>query len=252
MPWAWVAGASEGLGLAFAELLAARGHSLVLIARRAVLLEDAAARLEKLYGVRVVVHPADVAADEFPAQLHTWCGETPPAIAVFNAAYAPIGNLVEIPESDLLRVIDTNVRAPLLFARIVGEHMAATGSGALLLMSSLAGLQGSPRIATYAASKAFNIVLAEGLWHELRARGVNVHVCCAGAVRTPGYAGASRGEAPGTLDADIVARSALDHIGRGPRVTPGWVNRLAALIVGRWLPRRLAIATMANATRELD
>lgn len=151
-----------------------------------------------------------------------------------------------------MRVIDTNARAPLLFAHALGGHMAATGSGALILMSSLAGLQGSPNLAAYAATKAFNIVLAEGLWHELRVRGVNVHVCCAGAVRTPGYAAASGREAPGTLDAEAVARAALDHISRGPRVTPGWINRLAALVVGRWLPRRLAISTMANATRGLD
>lgn len=251
MTWAWVAGASEGLGLAFAELLAARGHSLVLIARRGALLEAAAARIEAHHSVRVVVHAADVAADDFAGHLHAWCRETPPAIAVFNAAYAPIGELVGMSETDLVRVIDTNARAPLLFAHILGGHMAAAGSGALILMSSLAGLQGSPNVTAYAATKAFNIVLAEGLWHELRARGVNVHVCCAGAVRTPGYGNASTREAPGTLDAELVARAALDHVGRGPRVTPGWINRVAALVVGRWLPRRLAVATMANATRDL-
>jgi len=251
MAWAWVAGASEGLGVAFAEGLAARGHSLVLIARRRELLEDAAARIEARHGVRVTVHAADVAAADFADNLRAWCRETPPAIAVFNAAYAPIGELLELSESDLRRLLDTNARAPLLFVHILGRHMAAAGTGALILMSSLAGLQGSPKVAAYAATKAFNIVLAEGVWHELRARGVNVHVCCAGAIRTPGYARASAGEAPGTLDAESVARAALDHIGGGPRVTPGWVNKLAALLVGRWLPRPLAIATMAKATREL-
>ncbi len=251
MPWAWVAGASEGLGLAFAELLADRGHALVLIARRGAVLEEAAARIGTRHGVRVVVHAADVADDGFAEHLHTWCLETPPAIAVFNAAYAPIGEFLELSESDLLRVIDTNARAPLLFARILGGHMAAAGSGALILMSSLAGLQGSPNVAAYAATKALNIVLAEGLWSELRARGVNVHVCCAGAIRTPGYAKASSGEAPGTLDAEVVARAALDHVGGGPRITPGWINKLAALVVGRWLPRKLAISIMASATREL-
>ena len=54
-------------------------------------------------------------------------------------------------------------------------------------MSSLAGSQGSPKIATYAASKAFNTILAEGLWEELRDKGIDVVASCAGAIRTPGY-----------------------------------------------------------------
>ncbi|MBK7408914.1 MAG: SDR family NAD(P)-dependent oxidoreductase [Saprospirales bacterium] len=65
--------------------------------------------------------------------------------------------------------------------------MIARGSGGIVLMSSLAGSQGSPKIATYAASKAFNTILAEGLWEELRDKGIDVVASCAGAIRTPGY-----------------------------------------------------------------
>jgi hypothetical protein len=119
-------------------------------------------------------------------------------------------------------------------------------------MASLAGAQGTPHVATYAASKAFEIVLAEGLWHELRAHGVDVLVSCAGAVATPGYERAARSSrAPGTLPPDVVAERSLAALGRGPRVTPGWFNALVGFIVGRLLPRRLAVALMAASTRTL-
>jgi short-subunit dehydrogenase len=119
-------------------------------------------------------------------------------------------------------------------------------------MSSLAGNQGTPRLTTYAASKAFNSVLGEGLWHELRGYGVDVVASCAGAIRTPGYADARSDEAPGTLDAEAVAERTLDALGSGPRVTPGLTNRLASQVMGRLLPRRLAVSIMARSTRGLS
>jgi short-subunit dehydrogenase len=130
--------------------------------------------------------------------------------------------------------------------------MIARKRGALILMSSLAGSQGTPRLAIYAASKAFNTVLAEGLWHELEGHGVDVIACCAGAVRTPGYAGAAQGDAPGTLDAEVVVEQALRALGRGPRLIPGVVNRVANWVMSRLLSRRMAIRIMARSTRDLS
>jgi short-subunit dehydrogenase len=79
-----------------------------------------------------------------------------------------------------------------------------------------------------------------------------VIACTAGAVRTPGYASTAGRDAPGTLDADQVAERTLAALGRGPVVIPGFVNRLAAALMGRILPRRLAIRIMAGTTRRLS
>ena len=75
--------------------------------------------------------------------------------------------------------------------------------------------------------------------------------CCAGAVRTPGYAAAAGKDAPGTLDPEQVVEQALRALGRGPVVIPGFINRAADVFMSRLLPRRAAIAIMAGSTSSL-
>ncbi len=252
-PTALVAGASEGLGAAFADALARRGLDLVIVARRAEPLEHTARQLRERYGVRVHAAAMDLAQPETLAAMQLLARDFEIGLVVYNAALAPVGSFVEREPQQLMQVVDINVRGPVALARTFAPPMVSRGRGGLVLMSSLAGAQGTPRVATYAASKAFNTVLGEGLWHELRGHGVDVLASCAGAIATPGYArvGANAKRAPGTLPPGVVAERTLAALGRGPRVTPGWINTLAAFIVGRLLPRRLAIAVMAASTREL-
>lgn len=249
--WGLVAGASEGLGAAFAVELAARGLDVIVVARRADALATVAADLRARFGVEVRELVLDLAAPEAIATIARATATLEIGVAIYDAAFAPLGGLLERSPDELARVVDVNVRGPLLFARAFAAPMAARGRGALVLMSSLAGLQGVPRLAAYAASKAFAAVLAEGLWAELRGRGVDVTAVCAGAIRTPGYRARAVREDPGILDAAVVARTSLDALGRGPRIVPGWINAIAAWIMGRLLPRRWAIAMMERQSRAL-
>ncbi len=249
-PWAIVAGASGGLGAAFADALAERGLNILLLARRRALLEGVAERL-RAKGVEARAETLDLGAPGLPERLTALAGELEIGLGVYNAAFTPVGALVDQTPEDLERVVDVGVRGPLAFARALAPGMVARGRGGLILMSSLAGLQGSPRIAAYAGAKAFNIVLGESLWAELKPRGVDVLVTAAGAIRTPGYALAASKEAPGTLDARDVAEPTLDAFGKGPIVSPGLTNKLARFVMGRLLPRRTQIAIMGRSTAGL-
>ena len=251
-PWAIVAGASEGLGAAFAEALAARGVSLVLLARRVELLDGVAARLRARHGVEVRTEGFDLGRVDLPSALERLISGLDVGLVVYNAAFAPVGDLASRGVDELLRVVDVNVRGPLVFARVLAPRLMARRCGGIVLMSSLAGNQGAPRIATYAASKAFNTVLGESLWHELKPHGVDVVVSCAGAIRTPGYASTAGKDAPGTLDASEVAEATLGALGDGPVVVPGMINRIARFVLGRVLPRRTAIDIFARSTKELS
>jgi short-subunit dehydrogenase len=125
--------------------------------------------------------------------------------------------------------------------------------GGIVLMSSLAGAQGSPRLASYAATKAFNAVLAEGLWKELKPHGIDVIGCCAGAILTPGYQQAEKSRnAPGTMTADCVAEQTLMVLGKGPVVIPGVINKIAGFVLKRLLTKKAAIGIMSGNTGDLS
>jgi short-subunit dehydrogenase len=250
-PWAVVAGASEGLGAAFAQVLAARGLNLVLMARRTELLDGVKESLVAGKGVEVRTVACDLARPDLADVVSEATRGLEIGAAVYNAAYAPVGKVLERSAEDLLRIVDVNVRGPLLFTRTLAPAMVARGRGGIVLMSSMAGFQGAPRIATYAATKAFNTIFGEGLWAELAPAGVDVVVSCAGAIRTPGYQKTATKDAPGTLDALVVAQRTLDALGHGPTVVPGATNRIARVLLGRVLSRRSAISLMASSTKDL-
>jgi short-subunit dehydrogenase len=120
-------------------------------------------------------------------------------------------------------------------------------------MSSLSGFQGSAFVSTYAASKAFNTVLGESLWAELRHHGVDVLVCAAGATSTPTFdrqTPADKRKLVFPMLPEDVVRSALAHLDRGPVHVPGALNRLVASC-GRLLGRRRAVELVSRTTRKM-
>ncbi|MDA3811111.1 MAG: SDR family NAD(P)-dependent oxidoreductase [Spirochaetaceae bacterium] len=250
-PWALIAGASEGLGAAYAQAIAARGLNLVLIARRQNLLKSLSEDLKKKYGIQVIIQAQDLSdltlLKDFINSLQVEIG-----LLVYNAAFAPISLFQDLEEEQLLKITHVNVRAPLVLVKTLSDQMRARRRGGIILMSSLSGFQGSPKIAVYGASKAFNTILAEALWSEMKESGIDVLACCAGAVRTPGYSSArSTKEAPGTLDAEAVLIEALKSLGKRPMVIPGLANQFFHLILSRFLPVKTAINIMKSNTEEL-
>ena len=250
--WAVVAGASEGLGAAFAAELAARGMHLVLIARRGDMLRQLADRIHAEHDVEVRSLVLDLADRKFANHLTEAVAGLELGVLIYNAAFVPLGPFLETEYEKIEQAVSVNVRGPLAFVHALLPGMCERQRGAVVLMSSLAGLQGAPGIATYSASKAFNIILAEALWGELRGQGIDVTVCCSGAVRTPGYARFTGKDAPGTLSPEESVRLTLDALGKGPRFVPGLINRLVAQMMSRLLPRRRAIGLIARSTEQLS
>jgi len=253
-PFAIVAGASEGIGRAFAHELAAAGLHLVLVARRAEPLSALQEELRAAHGVEVRAVPCDLAdpgAAEVIAHAASGCEI---GLLVFNAAAASVGRFVDTPLDAHLRAIHVNARAPVLLAHTFAGAMAERGRGGIVLMSSLTAFQGTPLVATYGATKAFNLILAEGLWSELAERGVDVLACCAGATHTPGYERVPPVRAPSWFepkpqDPGDVARAALQALGRRPLIIPGIGNRIASFVMRRLLTRRGAVLTMTKAMK---
>lgn len=250
-PWALVAGASVGLGAEFAEQLAARGMNLVLLARRAEVLNPLADRLRSSFGVEVNAVAVDLAAGDLLTKVREAVGDREIGLLVYNAALSRIGPFLDQPLEDNLRMLDVNCRGPLILSHELGRGMAARGRGGIILMSSLAGSQGVPLIATYAATKAWNLVLAEGLWDELSARGIDVLASRAGATRTPAFEASAPAKGAPMMEPGPVVAETLAALGRAPSVVPGAWNRVAALLFGHVLPRRTAVHLMGRMTRRM-
>jgi short-subunit dehydrogenase len=249
-PWAVIAGASEGLGEAFARALARRGLSLILIARREDKLRGLAAELTASHGIDVHALALDLADAELPERLRQGVGAREVNLLIYNAAYSHVGSFLEQSLADKLRMIDVNCRGPVVLCHELGAGMRSRGHGGIVLMGSLAGMQGSPRLATYAASKAFNLVLAESLWGELHEHGVDVIACVAGATRTPGFEQVASTSKGPVMEPAQVVEEAIAALGwQQPSMVPGLANKLASLLLSR-LPRRRRVlimkAAMAN------
>jgi uncharacterized protein len=253
-PWALVCGASEGIGAAFARALADAGFSLILIARRPEPLEALAADLRTRAGCSVETVALDLATVDLEARLAALARRHEIGLLVYNAALSIVAPFLDTPLADQQRILDVNVRGPTIAARVLGERMAARGRGGVILLSSLTAFWGSAWVATYGASKAFNLSLGEALAHELGQRGVDVVVSCAGATRTPGFvrlvAGAGR-KAPRAMSPEEVAAQTLDALPRRGAFVPGVSNRISQLLLSRLLPRRSAVRIMASQTKAL-
>ena len=248
--WAIVAGASEGLGAEYAKGLAARGLNLILIARREELLHALAGELSKSYNVRTKLLVLDLSSYNAAEQIVHQTMDLDIGLLVYNAAFSAVGPFLDHSMDDHIRELHTNIHSPFKLVYLLGQHMIKRQRGGIILMSSLSAFQGSAYISTYAATKAFNIVLAESLWEEWKDRGVDVLVCVSGAIKTPNYISSQPAKTNGlgdmTLLPDEVVAAALEALGKQPYVIPGRMNRLASFVMRHLLPRKVAIKFMGK------
>jgi len=251
--WAIVAGASEGLGAAYAEELASRGVNLVLVARRSELLQTLASQLSTKYSVEIKSIVQDLSTSDAAEQVVRNIIDLEIGLMIYNAAFSAIGPFLERSLDDHLKEIHTNTFTPLKLTYLIAQQMLERKRGGIVLMSSLSAFQGSAYISTYSATKAFNIVLAEGLWEEWREQGVDVLVCVSGAVSTPNYVASEPEPAGGlgdmTMYPEQVVQETLNALGKGPFVIPGRVNRLASFVMRHLLPRKVAVQFMGRVLR---
>ncbi|MBK7250810.1 MAG: SDR family NAD(P)-dependent oxidoreductase [Gammaproteobacteria bacterium] len=265
-PWALIAGGSEGIGRSFAHQLAARGLHLILIGRRTGTLEAAANDIRERFDVQVSTHAEDLTAPDLDARLEALVAAREVGLMVYNAgATHGAGLLHDTPLEEALALVRLNCVGPLTLVYQLGSRMRARGRGGIILLSSMSALAGSGYVATYAATKAFDRILAEGLWWELGAFGVDVLGLLAGATETPAMArstirydrsGTAAGQAAMQklsivpMDPDDVAREALEHLGHGPIWIAGEKNRATAERLAR-TPREEAITLMSEASAKL-
>jgi short-subunit dehydrogenase len=252
---ALIAGGSEGIGAAYAHALAARGMDLVLIARRKELLDATAHQIAEQFGVKVLPIICDLTDADAVEQIIHIIGDMPIDFLVYNAALSYIGPYLTTDVSTHTDIAKVNMLSPLIMLHHFGGKMVEQRKGGIVLMSSIAGFQGSGYLSTYAATKAFNRVLAEGLWYEWQSKGVDVIACCAGATATPNYFDTHPGKAsilePKPQMPEQVVEECLRKIGTTPSFVSGTGNKLVSFLMQHIFSRKKAISIMGDGMRKM-
>jgi short-subunit dehydrogenase len=262
MPATWstalVTGASSGIGAALARRLAAEGTDLVLVARDGGRLDALAAELATpaAGAVRAEVLVADLAE---PGQLgavekRLADASRPVDLVVNNAGFGTYGDFAGLDVEGEEREIAVNVLALVRLTHAALGAMLPRGRGAVVNVSSVAGLQATPGNATYGASKAFVATFGEAVAGELAGTGVTLTTVLPGFTRTEFHERAGIGgrkvPGPAWMSAADVAAETLDAARAGrPWLVPGMLNKLAAAAIGpvpRGLRRRLAARMAAR------
>ncbi|EME24135.1 mycolate reductase [Rhodococcus triatomae] len=252
-----VTGASSGIGEALAAELAARGHSLILVARREDLLNALAEKLSAAHGVTVEVRAVDLSDRDRRAPLVEELTGREISILCNNAGIATFGPVSELDPSYERTQVELNAVAVHDLTLAVLPGMIARGSGGILMVGSAAGNMPIPNNATYAATKAFVNTFSESLRGELKGSGVNVTLLAPGPVRT---------EVPDPADASIVdklvpdflwisseytAKLSLDGLASNKmRVVPGILSK-GMSVAGGYSPRAVVAPIVGTFYRKL-
>jgi short-subunit dehydrogenase len=207
--WALVAGASAGLGAAFAHESARLGFDVVLLARRAEVLAETASTIRETYGVRTRCIVADLAQDDIGDVVATETGDLDIGVMIYNAAAEIYGPFTSMSDADHRTNLAVNCFAPSVLSRQFGLRMRDRGRGAIAIVSSLAALQGTRYLAIYGASKAYELNLAEAMWEEFGDFGVDVLSYVVGATVSESWIGAADGAFVDTPDLPPLQRRIL-------------------------------------------
>ncbi len=234
-PLALVTGASSGIGYELARKLAERGYDLLMVAENADKLDEAANALSEIdEATQVEAVHADLSQREGVTKVHEAVRtlQRPVDLLCANAGVGVYGGFSE--ETDLeeeIALINLNVTSQVHLIKLVSKDMLARGGGDILITSSVAGVLPGPRMAVYAASKAFLRSFGQAIRNELKDKGINVTVLMPGPTDTEFF---DRAHMQGTVvdesakqDPAEVAEAAIKALSEGDdHVVPGLKNKL--------------------------
>jgi short-subunit dehydrogenase len=235
MNYALITGASSGIGLELARIMAGKGHNLILAARREAVLQELKARWEKEFRIKVDTRTVDLSVPGQAQSLYEHChaqGFTVDYV-INNAGYGDYGKF-DASKLDIYRnMLQLNVVTLTELTALFVSDMKQRNFGRVLNVGSIAAFQPGPKFAVYAATKAYVMQFTEALNYELRGTGVIATLLSPGVTETGFVSRANMGAATiakyGLTDARSVAEAGYQAMTGGKlNVIPGWKNKILA------------------------
>lgn len=251
--WALVTGASAGIGKALATELASGGTHLVLTARRGDRLQELAKQLRSKHKINVETFEADLAKPSVPEEIFEFAKEKGIAVELLinNAGFGQYGELSSIETQRLLDMVQVNCAAVLHLTRLFLPEMVARRHGDILIVASNAAFQAVPYMSTYAATKAFDLLLAEGLAEEMKPHGIRVCALCPGTTESEFHdlAGHPTHIRRRSETAEKVAKTGLRALASGKSYVISGVGNYLGTHGERLVPRRFVTRVAAKMFR---
>src|SRR5688572_20616084 len=249
-----ITGASSGIGEAFARRLAADGHDLVLVARSEKLLHELCDELMLEHKITAHYVVLDLTAEGSDRKL---LGETEKhgfevEWLINNAGFGSVGDFTKLEIERELEMIDLNVRSLVALTHRFLEGMRSRKRGTIINVSSAAGFQPIPFMATYAATKAFVTSFSEAIAEENRPYGIRVLALCPGSTKTNFFA-ASQIDRPiqvkGQQTVEQVVDTALSALKSGKTTAVSGLANYVGMLFGGYLPHKVTTRVLAKALR---
>lgn len=231
MTTALITGASSGIGTVYARRFAARGHDLVLVARRTERLEDLATELRAAHGVSIDVITADLTDGPQSAGVAARLRQGAPVdILVNNAGAGLPGGLAGADPAAMDRLLKLNVVAPTMLASAAAAGMVERGTGAIVNIASVLAFVPEYFPGIYSATKSYMLTLSRGLYAEVGSKGVYVQAVVPAATRTEiwEHSGTDMSQIPGLMEVEALVDAALVGFDRKEEVTIPAVHDLSA------------------------
>ena len=227
--WAFITGASSGIGEEFAKQLAALKFNLVLVARRKENLENLSKQLISKHNIETVIIAVDLTSPDFLLEIKQQVEHVEIGLLINNAGFAITGSFMEDELKNQLQLLDVNCKAPLILSHYFGNKMITKGKGAIINIASASAFLPMPYWTNYAASKAYLLHFTEGLWYELKGKGVDVLAVCPGGTKTE-FAQTANIQSHGMSVDDVVSET-LQNIGKMPTVVTGFNNKISTIFL---------------------
>jgi uncharacterized protein len=252
--WALITGASAGIGVALAEQLAAGGTNLVITARRRDRLEELSGKLTAAGKVQVEVIVADLAEPGAAHSVYDFTQQKGIAIdlLVNNAGFGQYGEFAGVATQRLLDMVQVNCAAMVHLTHLFLPEMIRRRRGDILILASTAAFQAVPYISTYAATKAFDLLFAEGLAEEVKPYGIRVCALCPGSTESEFHVAAGHqqfAKKHRQETAEKVARTGLEALAAGKSYVISGLGNFLGAHSQRLVPRRVVTHFAANMFR---
>jgi short-subunit dehydrogenase len=246
MTYALITGASKGIGLSMAHVLASRKYNLLLVARSADELAKAAGELSAKWQIEVDYLALDLSRPDAPQKVSDWCKSANYAVSVLvnNAGYAVWGNFGTRSLEESQQMIQVNAETPVALCYHMLPVLQQQPQSYILNVSSTAAYQAVPTLALYAATKSFILLFTRALRRELQSTNVSVTCLSPGPVKTNFVTRAGMQAIQETADKygmmpDAVAEIAISGMFRKKaEIIPGALNALSVFLT-RIVPKSL-------------